>query len=715
MKNAKLKGFFAFGFLAVLFAGCFNPITATSPKTGDSVADPFTIRVTIGKKGEVRSVAGLDADRIKAAGPGGIRNFIQLIVTDGEGNIVAFDERRRESASETAAPLSIDSITFGDTYYFLLLMGHWERNGETAGRYLYHEDRPPTLLAAGLKEQKITESGEIVITMWPLVVDASFTTANTDVPLDSRTTGPKMLSGTPLPAALLPIEWNAVWTLKRGKAEGGLNDLIRAQKVMDPASGNLLRLKAMTASAKGGGFNVPVQIDVPAETGNIITLNIGAYTSGLHLIGTSGSAYFKLEYVPFSLTGPESAGIWNKFDSGSKFDLSAGGPVWIIRNGINDEVQDTATNFTNLGDGTANGNGAVVFNVTEARDDTLEIRNGEVVGPGNSANPVLKFAADGYQGKAEVYYAVVEPGKEPDYSSYISLDSVGAGEAHQKQIPIGTAGNYDVYLRLFKGGKVSEPLVINTGGTANPGTPVMPPNMVVVQGGTFDMGSTGIDARADEKPVHQVSLSGFSIGKYEVTQKEWEEIMGSTRNRSKWKGDNLPVECVTWYEAVEYCNLRSTAEGLDPVYSGSGDKIVCDFSKNGYRLPTEAEWEYAAKGGTGVAAYTLYAGSNTPGDVAWYDANSNTTIHPIGQKAPNSLGLYDMSGNVREWCWDRYDASYYKKSPSENPTGPETGGSRVSRGGGWQYGTKYLRVTDRSIDAPTSLLHYMGLRVVRSK
>jgi formylglycine-generating enzyme required for sulfatase activity len=710
MKNAKLKGFFAFGFLAVLFAGCFNPVTATSPKTDDSAAEPFTIRVTISKKGEVRSVAGLDADLIKAAGPGGVRNFIQLIVTNSEGNIVAFEERRRESAGKAAAPLSIDSIVFGDTYCFLLLMGHWERNGESAGRYLYHEGRPPTLLATGLKEQKITDSGEIVITMWPIVVDTSFAAANTDVPEDSRTTGPKMLSGTPLPSELLPVEWDAVWTIKRGKAEGGLNDLIRAQKVMDPASGDLLRLKAKRTSARGDGFNVPVQINVPAETGNVITQNIGAYTSGPHLIGTSGSAYFNLEYVPFSLTGPKSAGIWNKFDDGSKFDLSAEGPVWIIRNGINDEVQDTATNFTSLGDGTANGNGAVVFTVTEARAaDTLKIWNGKVLGAGNSANPILMFATAGYQGKAALYYAAVKPGKKPAYSSYIPLGSVGVGASHLKQIPIGTAGNYDVYLMLFKGGKVSEPLVINNG------TPVVPSNMMFVQGGTFNMGSTGTDARADEKPVHQVTVSDFYIDRYEITQQEWEKIMGLNKNRSKWKGDNLPAAQVTWYEAVEYCNLRSAAEGLDPVYSGSGDKIVCDFSRNGYRLPTEAEWEYAAKGGAKAAAYTLYAGSNTPGDVAWYDANSGAKIHPIGQKDPNSLGLHDMSGNVREWCWDRYNASYYAKSPAKNPAGPETGGYRVSRGGGWQYGTKYIRVTDRSIDAPTTLLNYMGLRVVRSK
>jgi formylglycine-generating enzyme required for sulfatase activity len=723
MQNVKIRGFFISGFLAVLLAGCFNPIAVTPPKTGGSALDPFTVDVTIGKQGEARSVAGLDAKRIKGEGPESIRNFIQLIVTDSQGKIVAFTERRRESAEEKAAAFFINSIDFGKTYHFLLLMGHWDRNGETDGLYVYRENSPPTLLAAGLETREVTGGGTIRITMWPIVVDTSFTTTNADVPLDSRTIGPEMLSGTPQPATLLPVEWNVMWTITRGNGGNGLNDLIRAQKVMDPNAGELLRLQRMETSAKGDGFSFPVEIDAPAETGNVITLDIKAYTSGAHLIGTSGSAYFKLEYVPFSLLDSKSTAIWSKFDNDSKFDLSKGGPVWIIRNGINDEVQNGATNFTNLGDETANGNGAVVFNVTVIEDESLKILDGEFVGPVNSAKTTVKFTTDGYNGEAELYYAVVQPDEEPDYSSYILLDpALPAKEGHQKSISINTAGTHDVYLILFKGGKVSHPLVLNTQETVNPEPPpAISPDMVPVKGGTFMMGNTRAGtgknddkkARADEKVVHAVTVSDFYISKYEVTQEEWKEVMEN--NPSYKKDDNLPVEYITWYDAVEYCNRRSIKEKLTPVYSGSKDKITCDFTQNGYRLPTEAEWEYAAKGGKDAVTYTIYAGSDTPADVAWYNKTSKGKSYPVGQKTPNSLGLYDMSGNVREWCWDRYDASYYGKSPSTNPPGPDKGVYRVSRGGGWYYGDLYIRVTDRSIDDPNAKLIYMGLRVVRSK
>jgi formylglycine-generating enzyme required for sulfatase activity len=131
------------------------------------------------------------------------------------------------------------------------------------------------------------------------------------------------------------------------------------------------------------------------------------------------------------------------------------------------------------------------------------------------------------------------------------------------------------------------------------------------------------------------------MGKHEVTQREWRELMGN--NPSYFKGDNLPVENVNWYEAIEYCNKRSVKEGLAPVYRGSGNSITCDWSANGYRLPTEAEWEYAAKGGNKNFLTYVYAGSNTVDAVAWYGGNST---HPVGTKAPNDLGIYDLSGNV---------------------------------------------------------------------
>ncbi|MDR2923307.1 MAG: formylglycine-generating enzyme family protein, partial [Treponema sp.] len=195
-------------------------------------------------------------------------------------------------------------------------------------------------------------------------------------------------------------------------------------------------------------------------------------------------------------------------------------------------------------------------------------------------------------------------------------------------------------------------------------TPV-PANFVRVEGGTFQMGSNS--GNDDEKPVHTVTVKSFSIGKYEVTQKEWYEVMGS--NPSYFKGDNRPVECVSWYDAVEYCNKRSEKEGLTPAYtidkSGkdpnntNGDDDIKwlvrrNRNANGYRLPTEAEWEYAARGGNGSPGNYTYSGSNTAGEVAWYSSNSGGSTHDVGTRAANNLGIHDMSGNVYEWCWDWY-------------------------------------------------------------
>ncbi|MBA7709961.1 Formylglycine-generating enzyme [subsurface metagenome] len=181
------------------------------------------------------------------------------------------------------------------------------------------------------------------------------------------------------------------------------------------------------------------------------------------------------------------------------------------------------------------------------------------------------------------------------------------------------------------------------------------------------------------------------MSKYEVTQKQWREVMGT--NPSYFKGDNLPVEKVSWYDAVEYCNRLSRNEGITPCYSGSGNSIQCDFSANGYRLPTEAEWEYAARGGNNSRGYK-YAGSNSVGEVGWYDSNSGRNTHDAGRKKANELELHDMSGNVWEWCWDwKGDYSY---SSQTDPRGSSGGSGRVLRGGSWNYYAYSLRVADRN-------------------
>jgi formylglycine-generating enzyme required for sulfatase activity len=279
------------------------------------------------------------------------------------------------------------------------------------------------------------------------------------------------------------------------------------------------------------------------------------------------------------------------------------------------------------------------------------------------------------------------------------------------------AGNADVALQSGRSpdAKINELVtgIVRTmaggrgGGTAvRPGN--VPDNFVRVEGGTFRMGSAS-GGDSDERPVHSVTVKSFYMGKYEVTQKEWAEIMGS--NPSNFKGDNLPVEMVSWHDAIEYCNKRSLREGLTPAYRGSGDSVTCDLSASGYRLPTEAEWEYAAKGGNKDPMTYEYSGGNSAGSVGWYTDNSGNRTHPAGQKQPNSLGLYDMSGNVWEWCWDWY--GNYPSGSQTDPLGPASGSRRVLRGGSWGYSAPDLRSAYRGYNSPTLRYSSLGFRLVR--
>ena len=216
--------------------------------------------------------------------------------------------------------------------------------------------------------------------------------------------------------------------------------------------------------------------------------------------------------------------------------------------------------------------------------------------------------------------------------------------------------------------------------------------MVTVTGGSFDIGSN--DGVSDEKPIHRVTLSSFKIGKYEITQAQWMAVMGN--NPSNHQGcDNCPEEHVSWDDIQEF---------LQKLNSMTGKK---------YRLPTEAEWEYAARGGNQSQHYT-YAGSNNIDEVAWYLSNSGNTSHPVGQKRANELGIYDMSGNVWEWCSDWYGADYYANSTGTNPQGPSNGQYRVDRGGGWGDEPTISRATDRNYGNPENWGYYLGFRLVSS-
>ena len=214
------------------------------------------------------------------------------------------------------------------------------------------------------------------------------------------------------------------------------------------------------------------------------------------------------------------------------------------------------------------------------------------------------------------------------------------------------------------------------------------PEMIFVQGGTFQMGCRSYGCEKDEKPVHKVSVSSFYIGKYEVTQGQWKAFMGN--NPSSFStGDNYPVENVSWNDVKEFISRINISTGKQ------------------YRLPTEAEWEFAARGGNKSKEFN-YSGSDKAVNVAWYKKNSFTT-QTVGMNSPNELGIYDMSGNVNEWCSDWYDN--YSKSSQINPTGPSSGSNRVYRGGSWSDDVRSLRVSNRNHNATDYHSNNIGFRL----
>jgi formylglycine-generating enzyme required for sulfatase activity len=245
----------------------------------------------------------------------------------------------------------------------------------------------------------------------------------------------------------------------------------------------------------------------------------------------------------------------------------------------------------------------------------------------------------------------------------------------------------------------------------------VPANMVRINGGTFTMGSPANEPdRDDDEVQHRVTVSSFYMGKYEVTQKEYNEVMGT--NPSYFKGDNFPVEKVSWYDAVNFCNRLSQKEGLTPAYTINGENVTWNSNANGYRLPTEAEWEYACRAGTTTPFST---GNNITTSQANYDGNypynsnakgtyrEKTTA--VGSFSPNPWGLYDMHGNVYEWCWDWYDA--YKPDAQTDPRGASSGSHRVLRGGSWYDSAQNLRSAYRYYDTPSVRGGNVGFRLVR--
>jgi formylglycine-generating enzyme len=266
--------------------------------------------------------------------------------------------------------------------------------------------------------------------------------------------------------------------------------------------------------------------------------------------------------------------------------------------------------------------------------------------------------------------------------------------------------------------------------------------MIEVEGGRFLMGSPESErGRMGDEARHEVSISSFLIGKYEVTQNQYLAAMG--QNPSNMKGaevaavrkldpdqadlgarvapGELPVERVSWYDAVRFCNALAVAQKLQPAYRIEGTTVKWDRSANGYRLPTEAEWEYAARGGA-AGSGRVFSGSDEILEVGWTNIECENGTQPLGQrvvglKKPNELGLYDMSGNVWEWCWDWYGP--YPAGPVGDPAGPDSGPGKVARGGAWNLPVMLARVACRSpygmkVD-PNDKAGHRGLRLARNK
>ncbi|MDR0562762.1 MAG: formylglycine-generating enzyme family protein [Spirochaetaceae bacterium] len=239
---------------------------------------------------------------------------------------------------------------------------------------------------------------------------------------------------------------------------------------------------------------------------------------------------------------------------------------------------------------------------------------------------------------------------------------------------------------------------------------------VKIEGGNFVMGSPEIEPERIENEVpHEVTVSSFYMGVYEVTQQEYENY--SEMNPSHFKGSKLPVENVNWFDAITYCNARSVKEGLIPAYTIKGELIRWNRTSSGYRLPTEAEWEYACRAqtatpfNTGTAITTdqaNYDGTYPYNDCPKGTYREKTTL--VGSFPPNPWGLYDMHGNVWEWCWDWY--SQYDTRRTDNPSGPSTGTNRVIRGGSWGGGARYLRTAYRCGSSPFARDNYLGFRLV---
>lgn len=235
-------------------------------------------------------------------------------------------------------------------------------------------------------------------------------------------------------------------------------------------------------------------------------------------------------------------------------------------------------------------------------------------------------------------------------------------------------------------------------------------DMALIPAGTFTMGDQAGAGVANETPTRSVSVNAFFMSKHEISQRVYQEVMGA--NPSYNKGDNRPVENITWFKALEFCNALSARQGYEMCYVDINGNVSVEMGANGYRLPTEAEWEYGCKAGTASSYYT----GNSKADLesaGWYSGNGGGTTHDVGKLRANNFGLFDMHGNVFEWCWDWFKSDYYQDGQNNNPLGPAGGSDRVCRGGSYFVFEFGCRSSFRSMLKPSIPSRDIGFRVVR--
>jgi hypothetical protein len=482
MKNAKTAFILIAGFMMSLFAGCFNPVSLTpsntqvknNQETGDS--RPFTVDVYVGHGS--RSITGATSTQIR-----GLYNFMQLVVVDASGRIVAYADARKNKSTDQSAVLEIDELPYGETYKFLLLFGNWERevfkdktdseNGVILG---YHDNTNPVLLAAGYKSQVLTGIGKVNITMWPLAVDTVFEAAD-------------MTRAVPAIGGVSDLLQSKSWKVKWNIGKNVFKSLLEAHSASElPVAA---KKYIVDEAEKSALTNV--------TTLNTLEHSLDGYTAFTD-IGTPHTVNFCLEYVPFAKT---SIADWSPHNNKSEFfDFTHSVPKWNIRNGLNNLRQDGYTDFSKAGNPEAadytayNGNGGVTFKAREDYSSALILSDGMFMGPLGSQNVKIGFKTAGYTGGAALYYRIIPAGgiyndKNPlPYNMFTEiLGSYNPGTYSNAALTLPSTISQDIWLMFMKDGKVSNRMAINTGAVSNPSYPYEDGYYVSAKGNDANPGS----------------------------------------------------------------------------------------------------------------------------------------------------------------------------------------------------------------------------------